>query len=93
MNASSHLHNEAREELNAPVTRRRFIIQPINAAGLANPLAGHRDLQALIHHFDTAWRAAVRAKIITKRGALPTINQRPNCSGRCHARQCYGMRI
>jgi len=68
MNSSSHLHAEARKELNASVPDRQFSIPPINANGQPNINAGHRDLTRLIHHFDNSWRDLIKAGYISKRG-------------------------
>jgi hypothetical protein len=68
MASSSHLHIEARTELKAPLPQRRFKIPPINAQGNPNPMAGHSDLQRLIHHFDNAWRDLIKSGYNSKRG-------------------------
>jgi hypothetical protein len=68
MNSSSHLHNEARKELNALLPDRQFTVPPMNVNGIANVNAGHRDLTQLIHHFDNSWRDLIRAGYISKSG-------------------------
>jgi hypothetical protein len=40
----------------------------MNANGIANINAGHRDLTRLIHHFDNSWRDLIKAGYISKRG-------------------------